>query len=75
MGDSGFTTKLNNESYVFQLWNPCYWDKQQIRGNTEHTVMSLLEAPYLIEKPLNGFASCHKIDASNKTWRNPYTNT
>ena len=32
-----------------------------------HTVMSLLEAPYLIEAPQNGSASCHKIVASPST--------
>ena len=30
------------------------------------TVMSLLEVPYLIEAPPNGFASCHKIVAPHK---------
>ena len=42
--------------------------------------MSLLEAPYLIEAPPNGSASCHKTvpphkieapGASNKDWTEP----
>ena len=35
------------------------------------TVMSLLEVPYLIEAPLNGPASCHKIVAPTQKNRTP----